>query len=162
MQFEDILLVTILLSIGLILIIVGIYLNKIYKNFKTKGVTVDFKVKESEKEDKLDKNNNKVGEIYITTFEFVYKGKKYNETLNTSKEFEKNKIYSGTYLPNSKLNKISVENEGFNIPKNGAIFIILTGLYIIILAVLLILKVKLEIILIISTLLFVILKILKK
>lgn len=162
MQFEDILIIIILFSIGLLLITLGIYLKTIYKKFETKGVTLDFKVKDSKKEDKLDKNNNKVGELYITTFEFLYKEKKYTETINTSKEFEKNKTYSGTYLPNSKLNKISVAGEGFNLKKGGPNFIIFSGTYIILMAIAIMLKLKIEIILITTIILLVTSKILRK
>lgn len=158
MMIEDYLIIILLLLTGIILICLGIYLKTTYKRFIKEGVYLDFKVTKSKVEPKLDGKNNEIGKLFITTFTYKYENKVLSETLTTSKEYEVGTSYKGLYLPNSKFNKISVEKEGFNIPKKVPNYIILVGLYFIILVILILLNVKIIFLTIFTILIILILK----
>ncbi len=139
MTIVELLIVSIvLLGIGIGLIIFGLYLKKVNDNFKNNGVDLSFKVIDVKTEDKLDAENNKIGEFYITTFEFTYEGKTIKESLQTRHKFKKNIEVPGKYLPTAKLNKISVAGEGFFLPPRVPLFLIGFGIFLLLLLIIII------------------------
>ena len=129
-EFEDIMIAVIFCSIGLLLIILGIYLKIVDSKFKKSGVKVDFKVKNVKTEKKLNQDGEVLGEFYITTFEFIYNDQTIEETIQTSHKFKEGAKIPGIYLPTVKLNKISVAGEGFRISSGAEIFLIVFGLFV--------------------------------
>lgn len=132
---EDLPIIIILTILGLLLIVFGIYLLKVTKSFKNKGIDTKFKVINTKVESQYDANNNKIGEFYLTTFKFTYDNKELTETIQTRQKFSEDSIIVGKYLPNATLNKISVANEGFSIPNKVSYFIIIIGILLLLTAI---------------------------
>lgn len=128
MIIEDLPIIIILTILGLLLIVFGLYLLKVTKNFKNKGIDTKFKVIDIKVESKYDTDNNKIGELYLTTFKFSYDDKELTETIQTRQKFTKDSVILGKYLPDATINKISVAGEGFSIPNKVSYFIIIMGI----------------------------------
>lgn len=145
-MIENIIIITIVITIGLLLIILGTYLKKVINNFKKNGVETDFEVLNVETKSQYDNNNNKIGEFYLTTFKFKYNDKVLKETIQTRHKFKVGITISGKYLPTAKLNKISVAGEGFSIPNNIPKLLIFLGSIIISIPILILLNIPIKIV----------------
>ncbi len=128
MIIEDLPIIIILVLLGILLIVFGLYLLKVNKNFKNKGIDTKFKVIDLKVESQYDADNNKIGEFYLTTFKFSYNDQELTETIQTRQKFTKDSIIPGKYLPNATINKISVAGEGFSIPNKVSYFLIILGI----------------------------------
>lgn len=127
-NIEIILILIVLGIVSLISLALGFYLRHVNSSFDKYGVSTLFEVASVKKEDKLDNSNNKVGEVYLTTFKFTYNEQVLEETINTRQNIPVGVKLRGKYLPNATINKISVAGEGFSIPKVVPRFLITLGL----------------------------------
>lgn len=127
LDFEDIIIILIFGSIGLLMIALGIYLKIVDNKFKKNGIKLNFKVKSVKTENQLSQDGEILGEFYITTFEFMHNDILLEETIQTSKKYKVNSIMPGIYLPEAKLNKISVAGEGFHISSGVEKFLLGIG-----------------------------------
>lgn len=144
--FENIIITIIFSGIGLLLIGLGIYLKKVNNNFKSNGIDTDFEVIDVKTESQYDNDNNKIGEFYLTTFKFKYNDNIIKETIQTRHKFKLGITIKGKYLPNAKLNKISVAGEGFSIPTIVPTFMIYLGLIILFILISILLNISIKII----------------
>lgn len=136
---EKIIISSILGIIGLIFIALGIYFKLTSNKFKKHGIRTIFKVKEATEENKVDSEGNTIGKLYTTTFEFKYNNETKIETIATYKKFNLKDEVPGIYLPAGKLNKISLEGEGFQISTKANILLIILGLLFLFIATIIIL-----------------------
>lgn len=125
---EIIIIQVVLGLISFLFLTLGLYLKYVNSSFDKHGVSTLFEVTSVKKEDKLDSSNNKVGEVYLTTFKFTYNDQVLEETLNTRQNIPVGVKLRGKYLPTATINKISVAGEGFSIPKVVPRFLIMVGL----------------------------------
>lgn len=128
MSIESIIILVILGLISLTSLVIGLYLRSVNLSFDKHGVSTLFEVTSVKKEDKLDSSNNKIGEIYLTTFKFTYNDQVLEEVLTTRQNIPVGVKLRGKYLPTATINKISVAGEGFSIPAVVPRFLITLGL----------------------------------
>lgn len=150
-MIENVIIFTVVTTIGLLLIALGVYLKKVINSFKKDGVETDFEVLNVETKNQYDNNDNKIGEFYITTFKFKYNDKVLKETIQTRHKFKVGITIPGKYLPTAKVNKISVAGEGFSIPNNIPKLLIFMGSIIISIPILALLNIPIKIIIFIIT-----------
>lgn len=128
MIIENIIILVILGLISLASFTIGLYLRSVNLNFEKNGISTLFEVTSVKKENKLDSSNNKIGEIYLTTFKFTYNNQVLEEVLATRQNIPVGVKLRGKYLPTATINKISVAGEGFSIPSVVPRFLITLGL----------------------------------
>lgn len=127
----EILIILIVGGLGLLLIILGNYYKISSNRFKNNGIKTQFKVIETTKDQQVDIDDNVIGEIHTTTFEFSYNGKILTEKIQTHKSFTIGEELTGIYLPRAKLNKIMVAGEGFQMASKVEWILIIFGLFLI-------------------------------
>ena len=123
---EDVIILIILGSIGITLILMGVYVKLLVKQFKENGVKLKFKAVNCKKIE----NTNQSKNFYITTFEFTYKDTTLTESIRTKKEFEIGKIYDGIFLPGANYSKISIQAENQSMTNGKEWLFIITGILI--------------------------------
>ncbi len=131
-NIEIIIIILVLGIFSLLFFNLGIYLKYVISRFDKDGVPTIFEVTSVKKEDKFDHSNNKIGEVYLTTFKFTYNDQFLEETITTRQNIPVGVRLRGKYLPTATINKISVAGEGFSIPKVVPRFLITLGLILLI------------------------------
>lgn len=121
--------VGLLVLIGLLLIGITIYGAIKSVRFKKNGVLVYTEVKKV----KEIKDDEGIVTGYDVTFAFEYNGHQ-EETISCSKRFKVGSKHDALFLPNDKLVRLSVKQEGFYVAKGGNVAIISFALFLFFLA----------------------------
>ncbi len=100
-------------GLGLLIFALGVYVRYKRTHFINDGVKTIFKVKDVIVEETYDEETEETTQKYQTIFEFYYDGKLIEETLETHHEYNIGQEITGAYLPNARIDKIKMPNEGF-------------------------------------------------
>lgn len=99
--------------VGIIFLVIGIYIAYKRISFKKSGIKTIFKVKDVLIEETYDEETGETTQKLQTIFEFIHNGELKEETISTKKEYNIGDEMEGLYLPDAKIDKISMKNEGF-------------------------------------------------
>lgn len=100
-------------AVGILFLVVGIYIAYKRISFKKAGVKTIFKVKDVLIEETYDEETGQTTQKLQTIFEFFHNGELKEEIISTKKEYNIGDEMEGLYLPDAKIDKISMKNEGF-------------------------------------------------
>lgn len=103
---------------GILFFLIGLYVHKKRIDFERKGIPTTFTVKDVIVEETYDEELDKTTKKFKTIFEFTHNRELLEETLDTKKEYEIGQMIEGVYIPNTKIDNITMKDAGFYAKKN--------------------------------------------